>query len=214
LAKACPGSRFTALDISDVQIGYARRAAGEVTSLSVLKGDYHDLSRFADASIDLAFIVEALCYSQRKEAVFREVARILKPGGQFLVYDGYGEPPIAARSSDEARAARLLERGMAVDHFETFEDVRDAAESAGLDLAADQDFSAAILPTCDRFARRARRFLRHRLIAWIALRAFPPAFTNNVVVGLLFPILMRRRIFTYRASLFRKPSVKEDRTRS
>ncbi|MEM7240524.1 MAG: class I SAM-dependent methyltransferase [Pseudomonadota bacterium] len=209
LARARPDSRFKALDLSEAQLAFARRAAGPLDNLAILQGDYHDLSGVAGQSLDFVFVIEALCYSPDKAAVFREVARVLRPGGRFLVYDGYREPGTADRSTAEDRAARLLERGMAVGAFETFDAVHAAARSAGFRLRSDRDLSEAVLPTCDRLARRAAKFLRLDPLARLAVGLLPHAFTNNIVAGLLFPILMRRGTFSYRASLFQTPQAAE-----
>lgn len=205
LARRYPGSRFVALDRSKVQLGYAQRAARDLVNLAPEAGDYHDLANHADASIGIVFVVEALCYSPDKARVFAEVFRVLKPGGHFLIYDGYAGRPIAERTPCETRAACLLERGMAVDAFEPYEAIRQIGLDTGFTVHSEEDISDTILPTCDRLARRAGRFMDQGVWARLAIGLLPKLFVHNAVTGYLFPDLMRRTVFTYWSTVFEKP---------
>lgn len=49
-------------------------------NITLLQGDYHDLSKMEDHSMDLVYGIETLCYFINKDQVFREVHRGLKKG--------------------------------------------------------------------------------------------------------------------------------------
>ncbi|MBY8975518.1 class I SAM-dependent methyltransferase [Rhodobacteraceae bacterium NNCM2] len=206
LARRHPGSRFHALDLSEVQLGYARKAARRLPNLVPAQGDYHSLDRFEAASIDIVFVIEALCYSPRKHEVFAEGLRVLKPDGLFVIYDGYADRSVADRTAEEDFSARLLEHGMAVSAFEPYASVVEAARAAGFALHEEEDLSEAIMPTCWRIAHRAGRFLDQGLGARLAIRLLPDSFLDNIVTGYLFPVMMERRIFSYMATVLKKPS--------
>ncbi|MEM8793316.1 MAG: class I SAM-dependent methyltransferase [Pseudomonadota bacterium] len=213
LAQKRGGSRFEAQDLSDVQLKYARKAERKYQNLKVVKGDFHDLSDYVESRFDIVFVVEALCYSTDKKLVFDEVFRVLKPGGFFVVYDGYADRRIATRSEDEMRAARLLERGMAVPRFEPYSDVVAKAKEAGFDVQAEENLSQEILPTCERHERRAAKLMDMGFAGKMVIKMLEKPVVYNVVVGYLFPILMANRVFSYRATSFVKPGARSWRDR-
>lgn len=83
---ACAGAEVTVLDLSERMLDRDREvAAREGLSLRIEQGNMCDLSRFADASFDLVFNPPSLFYVPDVHPVFREVHRVLKPGGTFIM---------------------------------------------------------------------------------------------------------------------------------
>ncbi len=83
------GAHVTGVDLVDhrvaaAQATAARRGLAELTDFQ--HGDALRLP-FEDATFDAAYSFEALCHVPDKAAAYREVARVLKPGGAFLGYD-------------------------------------------------------------------------------------------------------------------------------
>jgi SAM-dependent methyltransferase len=80
------GADVTVLDLSDVQLERDRQAA-EAHGLKVttLHGDMRDLSAFSDSSFDVVWQVYSINFVPSVEPVFREVARVLKPGGIYFM---------------------------------------------------------------------------------------------------------------------------------
>lgn len=81
LAEKYPAIKFDGIDISEGQLGFAVKKAKRIPNYHPIKGDYHNLSQYQNGQFDIVFVVEALCYSQEKEKVLKEVYRVLKPGG-------------------------------------------------------------------------------------------------------------------------------------
>ena len=82
------GARVIAQDISDVQIELARKFAAEVeiappASVEFRQGNAEDLGEWGDGSFDIVFSNFGAVGFVDIEACFREVARVLKPGGTF-----------------------------------------------------------------------------------------------------------------------------------
>jgi SAM-dependent methyltransferase len=76
----------TVLDLSDEQLGRDRQAAGyHGFQVTTLHGDMRDLSAFADASFDIVWQVYSINFVPSVKPVFREVSRVLKPGGIYFV---------------------------------------------------------------------------------------------------------------------------------
>lgn len=82
---ACAGARVTVLDLSSAMLARdAQVAAAEGLSIRLEHGNMCEMSRFADASFDIILNPLSLMYVPDVRPVYRECARVLRPGGRFL----------------------------------------------------------------------------------------------------------------------------------
>jgi SAM-dependent methyltransferase len=73
---------LTGLDVSAGQLRHARRRLADAgVDAALVRSDATDLSAFAGASFDLVVSVQALNYVADLGRLFREVRRVLRPGG-------------------------------------------------------------------------------------------------------------------------------------
>lgn len=80
------GADVTVQDLSEVQLSRDREAALHYGfPIRTVQGDMRDLSVFSDNQFDVVWQPYSLNYSPEVEPVFREAARILKPGGIYHV---------------------------------------------------------------------------------------------------------------------------------
>ena len=89
LARCAPGLRVTGVDLSDVMLMQATQeahAAGLADRTDFRSGDNADLP-FADGSQDLVISTLSLHHWTDPVVVLNEVARVLRPGGAFLILD-------------------------------------------------------------------------------------------------------------------------------
>ncbi len=83
---ACAGAEVTVLDLSERMLARDREiAAREGLNIRIEHGNMCDLSRFADRSFDLVLNPPSLFYVPDVMPVFREVYRVLKKGGSFIM---------------------------------------------------------------------------------------------------------------------------------
>lgn len=83
---ACAGADVTVLDLSERMLDKDREVASrESLQIRIEHGNMCDLSRFADESFDLVLNPPSLFYVPDVTPVFREVFRVLKKGGCFIM---------------------------------------------------------------------------------------------------------------------------------
>lgn len=79
------GAEVTAFDLSERMIANAREAeAAEPLGIGYSVQDMTDLSAFADATFDAAVAYLSIIDVEDYERATREIARVLRPGGQFV----------------------------------------------------------------------------------------------------------------------------------
>lgn len=71
------------LDISERVAAAGRRRLDAYSNVSMEVGDMHALP-FTDCSFDTVLLMHALTYTREPASVFREAARVLRPGGKLL----------------------------------------------------------------------------------------------------------------------------------
>jgi len=99
------------IDVSTSMINIALKRCEPLTNVHLLKSSGHDLREFVDGSFDTAIAVDTFPYINQSgaalvESYFGEVARVLKPGGDFVIlnYSYGGDDP--ADRKDVARLAK------------------------------------------------------------------------------------------------------------
>ena len=82
---AALGADCAVLDYSESQIESEREyAAREGYAIDILRADMTKPLPFADASFDMVVNPVSVCYVQKIEPIWREVVRVLRPGGVFI----------------------------------------------------------------------------------------------------------------------------------
>ncbi|MFO0422558.1 MAG: class I SAM-dependent methyltransferase [Planctomycetia bacterium] len=82
---AAAGAKVTVLDISPAMLDLDRQVARErKIDLEILQGSMDDLSMLREGRFDLVIHPVSTCYLSDVARVFREVARVTKPGGLYV----------------------------------------------------------------------------------------------------------------------------------
>ena len=78
------GAQVTVLDLSPEQLGRDRAAAAHYgTPVETMQGDMRDLSALHGSDFDLVWHSYSINFVPDARAVFREVARVVRPGGLY-----------------------------------------------------------------------------------------------------------------------------------
>ncbi len=198
LARNNPSVSFEGIDLSK------KPMPQKIRNYSQRFGDYHHLEDYKNDSYDLIFVIEALCHSNRKDIVLKEVRKKLRKGGVFIIFDGYVRKPIDQLSDQETIAKKLTEKTMAVDSFEYIEAFNKTIQESGLKLIKKNDYSQQIMPTLKRFERQALIFFSHKIVTKTIKVFLPSNLVKNSIAGLLMPILIEKGVACYYLHVLQK----------
>jgi arsenite methyltransferase len=126
-SRVGPAGRVYGVDMTDEMLVLARRNQREagIENVEFLKGTIEDVP-LPDDSIDVVISNCVINLSADKPAVFREAARVLRPGGRFAVTDIVADPGMDEETRrDMAKWAGCLAGALTQDEF------RRDLESAG-----------------------------------------------------------------------------------
>lgn len=207
LARKFPNAKLFGIDLTPNHIRIATTKYRNIANLHFEIGDFQSLS-FADEEYDVVFEVEAVCHARDAASVFKEVHRTLRPGGRFILFDGFRAPDLASFPADIQTAVRLVEVTMAVRCFPSLDEWLYMAKAAGFKVVASTDLSDAIMPNLERFQVLARGFYKFPALAKRLTRLLPPALVSNSVAGLLMPFTVSTGAQRYYSIVLEKASTK------
>jgi len=186
IARAVPGVVIEGVTVSEVQATMARQLvaeAGLADRVRIHVADFHRLP-FADASFDVAVYFEVTGYSPDRRALYRESARVLKPGGTVYVKDTFcREEPLTEEQRGFMQASDQL---WACAGSATLSETEGAMRAAGL-----LDVRMRELPFVDR-----EHFFESMVTrdgGGMRLNAFGEAFLRFWEVPVIFGEVKARR---------------------
>ncbi len=208
LAKKNPDIAFTGIDLTPLHVRLASESGDGVPNLRFVEGNFHRMPELGDASFDLAFDVEATCYSDTAEKLddlFSELHRVIRPRGIFTSFN-YVLSDEADRAPAHARlAVKLVERAWVIDHFHREADWNAAARRAGFRVLERRDIRNAALPSITRLYRQARLFyLSMATPLRPLLTPLVRRSTHNAVSALMLPYTFGLGALEYRQVILQR----------
>ena len=211
LAPRFAGVRFAGIDLTPAhrQWSSERLSRLGVSNVELLTGDFQHLP-WPDASFDHVYAIEAFCYASDLPRAFAEVARVLRPGGRFTLFDGYLERRPETFTPDEALAAELVARGVALASFQLIDEMKTQAARAGLQTEGVTSFDAEIAPNLKKLERLTGAIIRMPWLGRQALARRSSQRGRNVITGYLMRSTVALGLTVYRELAFRKSAVTFD----
>jgi len=199
--------RFSGIDITPahLQIASQRVARAGLANVALEQGDFHNLP-YPDASFDEVFCIEAFCYATDLPRALAEVARVLRPGGCFTIFDGYLPRPPTQLDAEEALAVELVAKGMAIEGLQVQDEVLAAAAAAGLQTATVTALDAQVMPNLRKLELVTGAVIRFSWLGRRALARRSPMRGRNVLAGYLMRSTVALGLIGYRHILLRKES--------
>jgi ubiquinone/menaquinone biosynthesis C-methylase UbiE len=204
LAQREPGVSFTGIDLTPRFVRRAQRVVRGHSNAKVSMGDFQKLG-FSPATFDLVFVIESLCHATDMDLALREVWRVLRPGGIFIVIDGFRQPDFDTLDDRLKLAARLSEVSMAVTRPWNISAWLSLAAEVGFRAESDHDLSTDVMPNLLRLRHLSNGYFNHRVVRGIAQRLASPRLLQNAVAGRLLPVTTKLGAHTYRAIVLRRP---------
>lgn len=200
LAEKNPQKQYHGIDATPLHVRQARRFAKreKLQNVDFQNGTFSSIP-LGEASLDIAFAVESFCYSQDLRQDLQEVARTLRKGGRFVIFDVFLQPKYAQSSASLQLASQLTAVGFAVAKWDSITDLCAVCEDLGLEVISCEDLHETLLPNLLRFQKDARRYLTYTtyLSRLLPARFLPTTLLKHTMTGLLAPYAMHPEVQGY-----------------
>lgn len=143
----------TGITLSTKQVHKARQLASKYDVEDRTTFTVQDFLRtdFSNASFDIVWAIESVCYAESKDAFLCEAYRLLKPGGTIVVADGFLKRNIS-------EAEQLLYKdfldGLALPNLALINEFQHSINAAGFANVQFWDMTEAVLPSSKLLYRR------------------------------------------------------------
>ncbi len=197
LANKYPGIQFTGIDLRP-------SIDKQLSNVELIEGDYHYLDKIKSNSQDIVYAFETLCYSTNKNKIFKEVNRVLKKDGVFIIFDGYAKVKKDSLKEEKKEIMTLVEKGMAVKEFELVDNISSYAKDNNFKEIIINDLSKNVLPNMYRFKRIVTKGMKLGFIFKIICKILPRAFVGNAISGYLMSETLEKNMFCYLEHIYKK----------
>jgi tocopherol O-methyltransferase len=138
------GARVTGLTISEAQWRHGQVAAAHLEGVELHLRDWM-ANGLAESSFDAVVAIESFSHMPCPRRFFQEIARVLRPGGRFVVCAWLSAPEPGRLASRHLLQAICREGRLA--RLATVDEVRALVREAGLEMGAVEDLTRRVAPT-------------------------------------------------------------------
>ncbi|MBC7174172.1 MAG: methyltransferase domain-containing protein, partial [Polyangiaceae bacterium] len=174
------GATVVGVNNNAYQLSLAKKRneeAGLADRCEFIEADFMHLP-VADGTYDAIYAFEATCHAPDKTALFRELFRVLKPGGQFAAYEWCLTDRYQGSNPEHVRIKKGIEEGDGLPDLWTIPETRAALVDAGFESVELEDRAHASDPETpwflpltgkERTFTGIRRTPIGRRVTWAAL---------------------------------------------
>ena len=135
------GASFVGINLNAYQIERAKHHTRDVRSLCrFIHGDYMNVPE-SDEQFDAAINIEATPHAPDKTAVFREIFRVLRPGGGFAGYEWCVTDAFDPQNAEHARIKQDIMKGNGLPEIEHTSEICSALRDAGFEVVEAYDLA-------------------------------------------------------------------------
>jgi tocopherol O-methyltransferase len=190
------GALVTGVTLVAGQVERARSIAAErgIAHLATFEvADYSHLP-YDDATFDVVWAQESLCHSADKSATYRELHRVLRPGGRLVVAEYMRTTRELSRL--DALVVREWLAGWVMPDLDTIAEHRVAAIAAGFDPVEVRNETPNVEPSLRRLFRRTSMLYPIGALLRL-LRVRSATQHGNVRASVLQYVALRRKAWAY-----------------
>lgn len=203
LAKAY-NVNVTGVSVTPEQIAMARKNAEQRGLSDRVKFEVADFihTPFPDASFDVMWCCETICYAVDKRDLMREALRVLKPGGRLVCSDGYATK--RQYTADEWQPVIACLDGWEVPNLAMVDEFESDLNEVGFENIQHWDYTENVMPSARRMWLTAvTTHPMHWLMSKVGLRT--RGQIGNFQVAINQYRLFKDRLTTYEVFLAHKP---------
>lgn len=192
---AARGAEVVGITVVQSQVERARRVAAERGVTDRVRFEVADYlaTPFPDRTFDVAWAMESLCHAADKAAFYREMARLLKPGGRLVVAE-YMRVSRHLPAPIERDISRWCD-GWAMPDLDTAEEHRAGALAAGFANPTVHDGTPYTRASLRRLYRRTHLGIPIDLVLYALGLRSPTQHRNVIASRVQYPLLLQGHWF-------------------
>ncbi len=177
--------------------------------INLIAGDYHNLSKIPDNSIDLVYAIETMCYSKNKNQIFKEVNRVLKAEGIFVISDAYLGKERNLLSEKELLGASLVEKGYYLNEFEFIGNMDKYIKENNFEIVISENMKPKILNHLYQYKNRINGYIKLGILFKLFSKVIPKEVLGNVLPVYFMANTVDLDLSMYMYHVLRKNKLKE-----
>lgn len=138
------GAKIVGLNINEYQVKrskFLNEREGFGEKLDCVEGDFTRMD-FEDGKFDHVYSIEALCHAPNRLSAYREIFRVLKPGGCFVFYDWLLTPKFDSKNREHQSIKNRIEKGNGLAEMISYDNIENLLKKAGFVIEEKEDLAS------------------------------------------------------------------------